>query len=285
MTYYLENSEWMMNSNVPEGMNIDMVNDPFRVNDLLKPGISEIAKESVIIDLGCGTGMLGLHALSQGAKFVYFVEQSEQMAHILRNVLPNKIDQTKFKIINKNIKFLEKEDFDGPTPDYAVSEFFGPRLFDEGYTEYSKKIKSLIPSCQFIPEIFKLEIFQAEVDYTQYPWPFNVPEMIDHYKFMYKEKGFGGWPWQIEMIKPIKLGEIVFNANTQEFSNSAVIGLLSNKDCMVYGVPYVVHRNLPPKKWNLMGWFVEASSLPRKYKIYFDIKNSFNPRMDKCEVE
>jgi 16S rRNA G966 N2-methylase RsmD len=85
MTYYLEKSEWYQMQNVPEGMVLDMINMEDRVEKVLYPAIETVAKNSIVLDAGCGTGLLGIYALAQGAKFVYFLEQNSQMYHILEN--------------------------------------------------------------------------------------------------------------------------------------------------------------------------------------------------------
>jgi predicted RNA methylase len=46
---------------------------------LLKPALEQVAANNIVVDLGCGTGVLGLHALSKGSTFVYFVERDPQM--------------------------------------------------------------------------------------------------------------------------------------------------------------------------------------------------------------
>ena len=91
MAYYLSKSEWANSKIIPEGMNLDMLNQEGRLDLLLKPAIGAVAKGNTFIDLGCGTGLLGIHALEHGAEFVYFVEQDAQMIHILENVLPKKL--------------------------------------------------------------------------------------------------------------------------------------------------------------------------------------------------
>ena len=45
MTYYLEHSEWMNSLAVPEGMNLDMLAMPDRLDSLLKPALDQVAKE------------------------------------------------------------------------------------------------------------------------------------------------------------------------------------------------------------------------------------------------
>ena len=191
MTYYLNESEWMNSRYVPEGMNLDMLNNNLdsRLNALLIPAIRNSVYDKIVIDLGCGTGILGFNAINCGSKFVYFVERDPHMFHILENVINKKLLSSQYKLINKDIEDLTVEDFDMGTPNITVSEFYGPRLFDEGYVNYTKHIRSLFPKCYFIPETFKVDFYLNNIDYKQPIWPIEN-DLIDHFKFMYKEKGF-----------------------------------------------------------------------------------------------
>ena len=69
------------------------------------------------LDAFAGTGALGLEALSRGASSVVFVEKSPKIAKILEKNLENVLldhDLIKNqKIIKKDVKNLEKTDFDG----------------------------------------------------------------------------------------------------------------------------------------------------------------------------
>ena len=59
MTYYLKESEWYQSVHVPEGMNLDMINQPNRLSELLLPAIDLVEPNKIFIDMGCGTGILG----------------------------------------------------------------------------------------------------------------------------------------------------------------------------------------------------------------------------------
>jgi SAM-dependent methyltransferase len=274
MTYYLKESEWYQSVNVPEGMNLDMMNMPNRLTQLLIPAIDQLESGKVFIDLGCGTGALGLHALKNGAKFVYFVEKDTQMFHIIKNLLPKKIDSDKFKLINKDIEELSIDDFNYGVPEVVVSEFYGPRLFDEGYVNYTKHIRSLFPKCEFIPQKFVAEFYLSNIDYSQPIWPVD-PEFIDHYKFMYKTKGFSR---HIEFpTNSIRLGKITFDANTQEFINSLIFDCKTDANKLLYGRMIIQHNELE-QYYTSIGWVVDNLD-NKKFEVYFDETNYFNPRL------
>ena len=274
MTYYLQHSDWMNSEYVPEGMNLSMLNSmPHRLGQLLQPALLRKCEDKIVIDLGAGTGTLGLFALTNGAKFVYFVEKDPQMFHILANVLPNKLDSTKYKLINKDIEELSIDDFDCGTPDVVVSEFYGPRLFDEGYVNYTKHLRSFLPNCYFIPETFKVDFYLNNIDYTQPIWP-KDPNLTDHFKFMYKEKGFSK---HIFTHENVCLGTIEFNANTQTFKSSMEFTFNGATELLLVGVAYVEHDDLR-QDFTRFGWMLDTADTGKTFRISIDSENYFNPR-------
>jgi predicted RNA methylase len=273
MTYYLKESEWYQSVVVPEGMNLDMLAMPGRLDTLLKPALEQVAANNIIVDLGCGTGVLGLHALSKGATFVYFIERDPQMFHILTNVLPNKISGSNYKLINKDIESLCIDDFDCGLPDVVISEFYGPRLFDEGYVNYTKHLRSFLPKCQFIPETFKVDFYLNDIDYTQSIWP-SQSELVDHFKFMYKEKGFAK---HIDIDCSECLGSITFNANTQQFDNSVEFNYKIDSEKLLIGKAIIEHKNFT-QYYTVIGWVMDSTDINKTFRVYYDVEQYFNPR-------
>ena len=273
MTYYLKKSEWMNSIIIPEGMNVDMLNMEGRLDLILKPGLDAECPGKTVIDMGCGTGVLGIYALSKGAEFVYFVEQDDQMVYILENILPNKVDPNKYKIIHKDIEDLILRDFDQLPPNVAVSEFYGPRLFDEGYVNYTKHIKKLFPECRFIPDKFLGTFYFVDIDYSQPIWPGDV-ELIDYFKFMYKEKGFARYidlPDKRQIV-----GKVEYDANTGVFRNNLDITYPHQEDKLLVGVMSATYRTYV-HNYTTIGWLFGADEFNKSFKIYFDEENYFNP--------
>jgi SAM-dependent methyltransferase len=224
MVYHLENSLWNK-KNHPEGLSISMLEDQQRLDDLIKPSIQRKAKDKVVIDLGCGSGILGILAFENGAKFVYFVEHDVSMVNILKKALPKLFDVSKFKIIQKFAQELTPADFDCGDPELCVSELQGPQLFDEGVYHCTAPLKQMYNNLVFIPETYRLDIFESDVDFNISPWPQHEYKhrLLEHYKHMYSSigwtNGFIGLDKPLELINPKQLGHLLYDTKTGIFEN------------------------------------------------------------------
>lgn len=271
MTYHLQNSMWLNPTAVPEGMNLKMINHPSRLS-LLYPAIDLMPKDQVVIDAGCGTGLLGLRSLSKGAKFVYFVEQDVQMFHILEETLSNTLDNKKYKLIHSDIENLDRNDFvNNLDPTYMISEFFGPTLFDEGYVSYTRYIRSLFPNISFIPEIFETEVFLSDVDYKDPIWPQSNVEVLEHFRLMYSQKGFTNSyvREEVQPHNPVYQGSIVYNADTQEFSNKVFLEHVG-EERLIFCHNTIKHASYK-QNWNWNGWYMYPSDSQKKYAVEISV--------------
>lgn len=256
------------NKVIPEGMYLRMVDDPERLNTAVKPALKNLCFDKVVIDLGCGTGILGLYALENGAKFVYFVEQDAYMIEIIEKVLPKIADPSKFKIIHKYAQDLEESDFDKGIPEICVSELWGILLFDEGYYHCTNPLKKMFKDLVFIPDIFHLDVFECDLNFGSLPWPENETHLVEHYKHLYASIGWSnhalglpGTGRKCEFQNPKKIGEIHYNANTGVFNNnlSVVIHPKDGKMINFSGkmISDGIHQNGPE-----FGWYVFPSDEP-----------------------
>ena len=72
-----------------------------KVKESLFAMINDRIKDSVCLDLFSGTGSLGIEALSNYSKYVYFVDIMKSAIDITKSNL-SKIDQNNYEIINDN---------------------------------------------------------------------------------------------------------------------------------------------------------------------------------------
>ena len=87
-----------------DGFNIDGTRPTMdRVKESMFAMIQNKLKNSVCLDLFAGSGSLGIEALSNGAKYCYFVDNNIEVINILKNNL-NKIKDKNYSVINKHYK-------------------------------------------------------------------------------------------------------------------------------------------------------------------------------------
>ncbi len=126
-----------------------------------------VNKNSVVLDIGSGTGYLSACALSAGAQKVYAVEETQISQTIFKT-----LDQ--LSLIKNNDQFVlyEKNSFDVDIPkkvNLVVSELFGNDPFQEGFYSTLKDITERIShkEVEFIPN--KLEVYAEIVDVLDHP--------------------------------------------------------------------------------------------------------------------
>jgi predicted RNA methylase len=287
MTYYLEKSIWYRQELIPEGMNLQMLNDSHRLDKLLGPAIADESAGKVVVDLGCGTGLLGLTALQHGASFVYFVERDPQMFHILESTLPKLVESNKYMLINSDIESLTVDNFKGPAPELIVSEFYGPTLFDEGYIFYVRHLKSLFQNLKFIPQCFDVEVNICDVNYRTPIWPKNKM-LLEHFRFMYSEKGFNSNSAAdnyIPTVNPRLQGKLTYDTETDRFDNFVILQTIKGQEQLIHCVCVVRHGEYE-HRYSSYGWYVPKHSKTYKYEVSVSLEDEesmLQPRFKKIK--
>jgi putative methylase len=155
----------------------------------------------VIVDLGCGTGILGIAALVLGAKKVIFVDIDEKAVEIARqnlafveNELGILLNKKAVFTVDKveNFKPKEKVDVVLQNPPFGVKVKHADKVFLEKAMEFSPVIYSFhkIESKDFIDEISKDRGYKM----THF-WSFDFPlkmTMEHHRRRIYRIK-VGCW--------------------------------------------------------------------------------------------
>ena len=91
-----------------DGYDIDGIRPTMdKVKESVFAMINEYIYDSVCLDLFSGTGSLGIEALSNGSKYVYFVDKLSDSIEITKSNL-NKIKDNNYKIINSSYKMALK---------------------------------------------------------------------------------------------------------------------------------------------------------------------------------
>lgn len=270
MVYHLQNSA-LTCYGAPEGMYLRMTETVERLDTLIKPALRQRCKDKVVIDLGCGSGILGMYALEYGASFVYFVEQSGPMVEILRNSLHKVLDASKFKIIHKYAQDLKVEDFDCGIPELCVSELLGPQLFDEGYYQCTYPLKQIFEHLEFIPEVFHLDVYESDPNFDDWPWPQREKIILEQCKYTYSTIGWSTSTIGIE--KPINIrnkryiGEISYNATEGTFKNSVKAVIKPTKGKMITLYSKTMACGLIEYA-SIFGWYVYPNENDVEVELY-----------------
>lgn len=125
----LDSDEGYFNSYAHFGIHYDMLSDKVRTQSYKdaifnnKPSI----QDKIVLDLGCGTGILSMFAATAGAKKVYALDQSEVIYHAMDIIRENKLEN----VIETVKGRLENTKLDSKV-DIIVSEWMGYFLLFEG---------------------------------------------------------------------------------------------------------------------------------------------------------
>ena len=137
-----------------------MVEDHER-NIYYKKMLKGKVKNKIVIDLGAGTGMWTMEALSEGAKFVYLVEKNPVLIKYLSKIFRDK----PVKVIGKDIADLKITDFDNESPEVVVHEIFSTLAISEGIVPAFQKINSLFKNqISYYPQYFWMNAQVTTVD-------------------------------------------------------------------------------------------------------------------------
>jgi len=124
----------LLNSRLVDRWHFAMVNDSVRnqqFEDALKRAVTP---DSVVLDIGAGTGLLSMMAARAGARQVIACEANPTLAALAREVIKNNGYSDRIRVINKPSLRLDPEtDFPKNTrPDVLVAEVFDTMVIGEG---------------------------------------------------------------------------------------------------------------------------------------------------------
>lgn len=92
---------------VPRGIDVRPTED--RVKESLFNILGKIDEESIVLDAFAGSGSIGIEFLSRGAKFCYFVDNSQESIKAIKENLSHTKFEEKALIHRKNILKMIKE--------------------------------------------------------------------------------------------------------------------------------------------------------------------------------
>ncbi len=149
---------WQLYPRPIPSWHIHMMNDESR-NTFYQSEIQSRCKNKVVLDLGCGTGLLTQYALEAGAKHIYGLEQDPILQKCYEFSFKKEITEGRITLISKRSQDLVTEDFANGLPEIIIHEIFGKSLFEEKvmeiFTDLFKR-KVVVPSMDFLPQKFSL---------------------------------------------------------------------------------------------------------------------------------
>jgi putative methylase len=140
-------------------------------------------EDKVIVDLGCGTGILGIGALLLGAKKVFFVDNDKDALEIAKkNLISVKSEQLKKEnrvLIEKDVKNLDmNKDFEGKCDVVMQNPPFGvkDKGADAAFLEVAFKISDVVYSFHKLNCAQFVEKFAEERGFeVTHLWEFDFP--------------------------------------------------------------------------------------------------------------
>jgi len=124
----------LLNSRLVDRWHFAMVNDAQRNQQFEAALKRAISPDSVVLDIGAGTGLLSMMAARAGAKQVVACEANPALAGLAREVIKSNGYSDRIRVINKPSQQLKPEsDFPKNTrPDVLVAEVFDTQVIGEG---------------------------------------------------------------------------------------------------------------------------------------------------------
>lgn len=125
-----------------------MLDDRERTEMFLKAVLATVRPGDIVVDIGCGTGVLSLFAALAGASAVYAVER-EPIIHVAKSIAG-------VNGLTDRVTFIEGSSTDVELPmraDVLISETIGNMAFDEGILAWVGDAwdRLLVPDARLVP--------------------------------------------------------------------------------------------------------------------------------------
>lgn len=140
-----------------------MLRDSIRMACYRRAIEKAVTANSVVMDLGAGSGILSFFAAKAGARKVYAVEKRPDMVMLATELAKaNSLDKV-IEFVQNSSHLIQPETL-SPRPDLLVAEILGNAILEENVLEFTMDVRDrlLAPGARMIPE--GLEIMAAAFD-------------------------------------------------------------------------------------------------------------------------
>ncbi|EDR27402.1 protein arginine N-methyltransferase, putative [Entamoeba dispar SAW760] len=286
-------SKYYWNSYAHVNIHEEMIQDEHRTQTY-KKAIECFCRGKIVVDVGCGTGILSLFAATAGAKRVYAIDMSD-IAHYARYI----VEQNGFKDVITVIKEQVEKVFLAEKVDVIVSEWMGYNLLFEGMlASVITARRFLKPNGIILPNQCRLFITAIQGDDE---FILRKKSFIEIYGNLNIIDDVCIVEPSIQNISPsrvvsthciiadfnmltMKVNDVNFTSpfTIEIIQNTQVCGFCCYFDCLFYGKAHLTTKPGQPTHWKQTLFFLKT---PLKCKLGDQIKglytchaNSKNPR-------
>lgn len=193
-----------------------MLQDHVRLASYRRAIERAVTKETVALDLGCGTGILGFFAHMAGAQKVYGIERRTDILELTQAIADdNGFDRMQF--FGHPSGHVQPEEMD-PRPNLLVAEILGDSVLDEHILEFTLDARDrlLAPHATLIPYKLDIYVFAFHADINPERGP-AVDELKDLYGVDYRLLG------EVLKRKPITVSASRFNPRIERAITDPVL--------------------------------------------------------------
>ena len=190
-----EVSESGLSAHLGTGIHINVENHHNMLRDYVRMAAyrraieKAVTPDTIAMDLGCGSGILGFFAAAAGAKKVIAIEKRPDILMLAKelakaNGLEEKMD------FHEGSSSHIKEDRIDPKPNLFISEILGNGILEENILEFTidARERFLAPGAAMIPAKLDIYFFGFDSGYRQSRWE-EVQELKDLYGFDFEIMG------------------------------------------------------------------------------------------------
>ncbi len=140
-----------------------MIQDDKRTSCLATAIEEHVSPESVVIDLGSGSGILAVLAAKAGARRVYAIERTNMADAIWQLARENEVTD-QIRVLRKDAMSLVETDFD-LVPTVLISETLGHFVCRENIHALCSHVRSLFPAIEVLPRRYRLRFTPIDSNY------------------------------------------------------------------------------------------------------------------------